>query len=360
MIAEALAAHAKATARVFDGRENTVGASEVGQCARKVYFSKNSGDHVYGTAPDAEYVDTWGAALRGRLFEDHFWVPALRARYGDRLRHAGNDQRTLVAGFLSATPDGVLIDQPPDALAALGIQDIGGDGSIAVECKTIDPRSTLDGPKPEHVYQAIVQIGLIRELTAYQPEVAVIFYANASFLDEITEFAIRFEPVIFANAKRRAAEIVTATAPDELKPEGWIAGGKECEFCPFTKACGVIRYAVPVQPRAELPDPQFIAEIVDMARTASGRRGLVEAATTDLREIEHEIRKRLRDKGLRRVEGHGVSVVWSPVKGRPSYDMQAIREAAEKAGISLAEYETVGEPTDRLVIRVAGQSRSAA
>jgi hypothetical protein len=359
MIAEALAAHAKATARVFDGRENTIGASEVGQCARKIYFSKNSGDHVYGTAPDADCVDPWGAALRGRLFEDHFWVPALRARYGDRLRHAGDDQRTLVAGFLSATPDGVLIDQPPDALAAFGIQDIGGDGSIVVECKTIDPRSTLDGPKPEHVYQAIVQMGLIRELTAYRPEVAVISYGNASFLDEITEFAIRFEPVTFANAQRRAAEILTATAPDELMPEGWIAGGKECEFCPFTKACGVIRHATPTQPQAEPPDPQFIAEIADMAREARGRRSVVGAATAGLREIEHEIKERLRAKGLRRVEGHGVSVVWSPVKGRPSYDMQAIREAAAKAGIDLAEYETGGEPTDRLVIRVAEQTRSA-
>lgn len=70
-------------------------------------------------------------------------------------------------------------------------------------------------------------------------------------------------------------------------------------------------------------------------------------------------KERLRAKGLRRVDGDGVSVVWSPVKGRPSYDMKGIREAAEKAGIDLAEYQLVGDPTDQLVIRVAGQSRSA-
>ena len=87
---------------------------------------------------------------------------------------------------------------------------------------------------------------------------------------------------------------------------------------------------------------------------------ILEAAKADLHEIEHDIRERLRAKGARRVEGDGVSVVWSPVKGRPSYDMKGIREAAEKAGLDLAECETVGEPTDRLVIRVAGQSRSAA
>jgi hypothetical protein len=170
---------------------------------------------------------------------------------------------------------------------------------------------------------------------------------------------VRFDPAVFENAKRRAAQIVTATTAEELKPEGWIAGGRECEFCPFTGACGVIRHAVATQPRAEPPDPQFVAEIADMAREAKGNRSIVEATTADLREIEHDIKERLRAKGLRRVDGDGVSVVWSPVKGRPSYDMKGIREAAEKAGIDLAEYELVGEPTDRLVIRVAGQSRSA-
>jgi hypothetical protein len=48
------------------------------------------------------------------------------------------------------------------------------------------------------------------------------------------------------------------------------------------------------------------------------------------------------------------------VRGRPAFDDKGIREAAAKAGVDLAEYETVGEPTDRLVIRVAEQSRTAA
>jgi hypothetical protein len=360
MIAEALSAYAKATTRQFEGRENTVGASEVGQCARKTYFAKNAGDHVYGATSDEDFIYVWGATLRGRLIEEHFWVPALRARYGDKLLYTGDDQRILVSGFLSATPDGLLIDQQSGVLAALGIDDLGGDGSVVLECKTIDPRTKLDDAKPEHAYQAIVQIGLIRELMPHRPNVALISYINASFLHDINERAVRFDPGIFENAKRRAAQIVTATAPDELKPEGWIAGGKECEVCPFTRACGVIRHAVPTQSRAEPPDPQFVAEIVDMAREARGRRSLVRAATADLRTIEHDIKERLRAKGLRCVDGDGVSVVWSPVKGRPSHDTKAIREAAEKAGIDLAEYETVGEATDRLVIRVAEQSCSVA
>ena len=359
MIATALAAYAKATARVFEGRENSVGASEIGQCARKVYFAKNVGDHVYGAASDEDYTDVWGAALRGRLFEDHFWVPALRARYGGKLLFAGDQQRTFVSGFLSATPDGLLVDQPRNALAKV-IDDIGGDGSLVVECKTIDPRPRLDGPRPEHVYQAQTQIGLIRELTSYRPEWAVISYANASFLDDIVEFPIRFDPAVFENAKRRAAQIAVARSAEELKPEGWITGGRECEYCAFNQACGVVRHAVPTQPQTAPPDPQFVAEISDLAHEAKARRALVETVISDLREIEHDLKERLRAKGQRRIVGDGVTVTWSAVKGRPSFDMKGIREAAAKAGIDLAEYETTGDPSDRLVIRAVGQSRTAA
>jgi hypothetical protein len=117
---------------------------------------------------------------------------------------------------------------------------------------------------------------------------------------------------------------------------------------------------VPTQPLAEPPDPQFVAEIADMAIEAKRRRIAAEAATTSQREIEHEIREQLRAKGLRRVDGDGVTVVWSPVRGRPAFNMPAIREAAIKAGIDITQFESIGEPTDRLSIRVAEQSRSAA
>ncbi len=353
MIAEALADFAKATARTFEGRENTCGASEVGQCARKTYFTKNADDNIYGVALDEDYADAWGATLRGTLIEDHYWLPALRARFGDKLLYAGDEQKTLVAGFLSATPDGLLIEQPRDVLAALGVADIGSDGSIVVECKSIDPRTKLDEPKPSHSYQAIVQIGLIRLLTPQRPEWAVISYVNASFLDDVVEFPVRFDPAVFDTAKSRAAKIITAQAADELRPEGWIAGGRECEYCPFNGACGVIRHTVPTRPVAEPLNPQFVAEVVDLAREAKQRRGAIEASIAALREIEHNIKERLRAKGLRHIVGNEISVTWSAVKGRVSYDAKAIREAAAKAGINLAEYETTGETTDRLVIRAS-------
>jgi len=359
MIAEALAAYADATVRVFEGREHTIGASEIGQCARKLFWTKNEGDPVYGAPRNPDYVDGWGSRVRGSTFEDHFWLPALRDRFGDSLKYAGADQRTLVSCFLSATPDGLLIDQPTGMLRPLGIPELGEDRSLVIECKTLDPRTKLDRPKPEHVFQVITQLGLLRQLTPHRPEYGVITYTDASFWDDVVEFAVKFDPVVFENAKLRAAHIMTATSGETLWPEGWITGGKECHRCPFSRACGRIRTAVPTNAMVDDPDPQFVEEIVGMARYVKQSRQELEAATTRVRELEYTIRERLRSRGLRQVAADGVSVIWSPVKGRPSYDIPALRKAAAQAGIDLSQFETTGEPSDRLTINIRGAASAA-
>jgi hypothetical protein len=352
MIAEALADYAKATARTFTAdRAQTVGASECGQCARKIFWIKNEGDPKDGTERDLDYLDTWGARTRGSVFETHFWEPALRAKYGDNLLLAGAQQRTLVSAFLSATPDGLLINQPRDALAALGVPDLGEDGCFVIECKTADPRSSLEKARSENVFQAQVQLGLIREQTEHGPQYALISYTDASFWNEIREFVVTFDEQVFANAKARARQIMAARSADELPPEGWIAGGRECQWCPFTKACGRQRSDVP-RPTDIPPDPQFVAEIVDLVRAVKEQEAASEAADARLRELQHEIKERLRAKRINKIDGHGIAVTWSPVKGRASWDAKGIREAAAAAGVDLSKFETVGESTDRLVIRV--------
>jgi hypothetical protein len=238
MIREALDAFARATARSFAGRENAVGASEIGACARRTYFAKNEQDYLLGQDRDADHVDAWGAAQRGSIFEVAVWEPALRACFGERLLFAGADQRTLVSGYLSATPDALLVELPRDILAPFGIADIGEGAALVVEGKTLDPRSRLDEARSEHVYQINVQIGFIRELTPHRPEFGLLSYVNPSFWNEVVEFPVAFNERLFAVAKARAAEIMTARSGDDLKPEGWIAGGRECEYCPFTVACG--------------------------------------------------------------------------------------------------------------------------
>ena len=166
-------------------RAQTVGASEVGQCARKVFWSKNEGDPTYGAARDPDYVDGWGAKVRGTIMEDQFWFPAMQATFGDRLLFAGPAQQTLVSGFLSATPDGLLTHLFEGEHSALE-----AGTCVTTECKTADPRTNLSEAKSENIYQTHIQMGLIRELTPYRPTHSILSYTDASFWNEVVEFVI--------------------------------------------------------------------------------------------------------------------------------------------------------------------------
>ena len=219
VIAGALADYARDLRGPAANRAYTVGASDIGQCARKAFFVKHDG------ARDPGYVDTWGAVLRGQIIEQVYWVPALRARFGANLKFVGDRQRQFKRGFISATPDALLINAPRNILAPLGVPDIDGD-CVLFECKSVDPRVKLDSPKPEHRYQAIVQLGVVRETTEFQPSFCVLVYIDASFWDVVTEFVVAFDSDVYANAKTRAVKVLTANAASGLPPEGWIAAAR--------------------------------------------------------------------------------------------------------------------------------------
>lgn len=358
MIRAALTAHAAASRRAWShDRSQSVGASEIGQCARKTWFSKNEDDPVVARRRDANYIEGWGATTRGTIYENAWWEPALRAHFGDALLFAGAEQRTFSSEFLTATPDGLIIDLPADALAHLGVPDIGAD-CILVECKSIDPRVKLDEPKAEHVYQAQAQLGLVRERTNYKPEFSVISYTDTSFWDEVREFPIRFDAEVYVEAKRRAAKIMSATSAGDLRPEGIIAGSKECEYCPFASACGVIR-AKDVPPGANEIDHGTAGLLSLWAKQAKDLKAQADELTIRARSVEHDIRETLRSTGAKRFVGNDVSITWSAVKGRPSWDMKGLRAAAEAAGIDLAQFETTGDPSDRLTITIKESGATA-
>ena len=321
-------------------RRTTVGASEVFLCSRRTAYVKAE------TAPDAGYEDSYGARVRGDLIENHFWEPAIRGQKPDGVQFlfAGREQKTLVDGYLSATSDGLLVGVAPDALAHHGIPDLGSD-VLVVECKSIDPRVSLKEAKSEHSGQTQVQMGLIRACTPYRPNFALISYADASFLDTITEFAVAFDPTVYAAAKARAGKIMLAEDPAELPPEGKIAGGDECKHCAFHRRCqgsqvaSIPKDSVPIGDNAMAS----LKALVEQHETADAT---AEAAGKRREEIREQVRVLLRDLGTRKVAGDGFSISWFPVKGRKSLD----RKAAERAGLDLSPFDREGDPTERLTI----------
>lgn len=324
-------------------RSKSVGASEIGQCARKTYWMKAEGTKR-GVQRDPDWEDKYGARIRGTVMESAFWQPAMEARFGDNLLRSGDAQITLKLGNLSATPDALVINQPRDAMKDIGVIDIGSDCFMA-ECKTIDPRTNLIEAKAENLFQVHVQLGLTRELTEYKPVFDLLSYMDASFWSEIIEYPVEFDPEIYQAAKDRATVIMSAGHASELPPEGWIAGGKECSFCPFVRPCGVERRSVP-QNNVKAT-PQFVAEITDYCVEANRLETALEADQIRLRSIQQTIKDRLREKGVKRIQG---VVNWYEVAGSTHYGSKAMRERLTELGEDAEEFANVGNPSDRLVI----------
>lgn len=344
MLLDAYTAYAAKLETIFQhDRTKTVGASEIGQCARKVFWIKKHGTKA-GAPIDEGFEHDWGARVRGTIMEAHFWEPALRDKYGDKLLFAGKEQRTLQTGYLSGTPDGMLVDQPYDLLKHLGVRNIKTD-CVMVEGKTIDPRTNLVEAKEQNYFQTQVQMGLTRELTPYQPHYNLLTYTDASFYSEVLEFPIEFDLPVYEAAKQRAKDIITGKHGRDFKPEGWIAGGKECRFCPYTKACGVERRGVPYN--SKQATPQFAAEITDLAREANKASAAMTKAQKQFRALQDEIKGRLRAKRVKRIEG---VVNWYATAEPRRWNNKGIRERLVEMGEDLSEFEEIGEPSDRLVI----------
>ena len=321
-------------------RGRTVGASEIGQCMRKVHWRKRGGE------VDEGHRERYGAHLRGTLIERHLWLPAMRARYGGDLLFAGDDQRAFELGMVSATPDGLVVRQPAGALAEYGVEDCGG--CFVVECKSIDPRTHLREAKAENVFQVQLQLGLIRDCTEWQPEWALVSYTDASFVDEVSEYAVQFDPAVYEVAKARAAQVLTARSGAELLPEGYIAGGRECDWCPHTRICGLADRPPADGSSRGLPiEAQFVAEVMDLCRQLLHVRQDAADAEEEVKWLQALIKDRLRAKGLRKVPH---VVTWSSVKGRNTVDMAALRQVCADAGIVVEEFSSAGEPTDRLTV----------
>jgi hypothetical protein len=79
MINQILNSHADSLQKTWaHDRTQTIGASEIGQCSRKTWYIKNEIDPKHRAERDPEYVDGWGAKIRGTIMENEFWYPAAR------------------------------------------------------------------------------------------------------------------------------------------------------------------------------------------------------------------------------------------------------------------------------------------
>lgn len=333
-------------------RTSTLGASETGTCARRAWFGK----HAPELADDSH--DGYGYKVRGDLLERHLWVPAIEhaVRQSNSLQflYGGDDQRTISTGFISASPDGLLTGLERDCLAHHGVPDIGESGELVIECKSADPRLKLLEPKPEHVFQVQVQMGLIREVTPHRPEYALISYINCSDVADIKEWAVRFDPSVYAVARTRARQVFSADTAADLPPEGRLEGGRECKVCFYASACGQIEAdAVPDAVADELP-PVVLKNLAEMVMMERAWRREKKNAERQLALTQDGIKQALREARTRSATGSGWTIQYTKTKGRRTIDKAALVAAAIEAGIDVTQFERAGAEADRLTVKVLG------
>lgn len=347
MIRELLHQYGSSHRREFShDRLSTLGSSGQGRCLRQTAFQ------LLSVPPDEGFVDSWGAALRGTVYEDHCWVPALRSSLpeGVELLFAGDGQVTMVdeEARLSATPDGLVVGLPRDCLASLGVPDCLA-GSVLVECKTADPRMLLRRAKPEHEFQVGMAMGLVRRCTDHAPEYAVISYTNASFWDQIVEFPVRYSESVYQAGAERARAVFAATDPRQMPPEGKLAGGDECQYCGWAQQCGeteVSRVPGATSNGGVRLEPDAAAELKGLRDVERKLAGAIDDNTATRLLAQEAIKQFLHAHNVRGHKGDGWSVTWSTVKGRVTLNKDAVSEA----GIDLSPYEQEGNASERLIV----------
>jgi hypothetical protein len=334
-VIDMLDAHMRARPPKFaPGSRDLVGASEIG-CERQAGFRRLERNPASGAVRNTDALERWGATERGNLIE-RFVMTAMRERYRADLLYALEQQQTFRHGPISATPDGLLIDQPLDHLQHLGVTSTEA-AAVVYEIKSVDPRSNLHGEaRTEHAAQAQVQLGLLRLLTEHKPAWAVIVYIDASFLDKVEEYAVRFDPEAFASLTARARRILAAKHIIELRPMGAIQGGRLCGFCEYSAACQALRRNMPpdalAAERAGYGNAALVNELTRLALEVEDLRLDAHAAHGLASDAEEHLVAVMRKNGIGHFESNGVSVV-------------------------VSAYERAGAPTERLTIRISGEAR---
>jgi CRISPR/Cas system-associated exonuclease Cas4 (RecB family) len=343
-------------------RSQTIGASEIGQCARRIWAEKKLGEKGY----DKGFLQSRGAAMRGDILEDNWTVPVVKRAVenaGGRLLWAGQgEQRTFEAlpWKISATPDGLATGLPDDFLSPYGVTSLLGKGCVAVEMKSFDPRKNVsEFPIHYHVPQVITQMGLIRQATDHEPDWGLIVYVNASFVDDILAFPIHFQRESFNALIRRALWIMGAKTMDDLPPEGKSAGGKECEHCPFAKQCHGWANAVPPKEK-----PIMDRATAEMLRSAVGTYSNTSTQIAGLeqrREQAKDIIRTLLNRQETRFhegklkDGRDFKITWSKKRAPENIDLSSVLDVLAEYGHDPDDFRKAGKPSDSLTITLTKQ-----
>lgn len=325
-------------------RSKTVGSSEIGTCARKVAYDK------LGTVADVEYVENVGFTGRGNVIEDAFAVPLLEyiaGKLGGTLLFAGQkNQVSLVAQGvpLSATPDGLIVNVPRNALSKYGVEDLGESKSFSVEIKSLDDRYNKGKlPKPAHTPQVITALGLLRRATEYRPDFGLLLYVDTSDYTEIDGFTIAYSEASFQGLARRANKIMSAKDANEFHPEGKIQGGSDCKYCRHAKKClGYLPYLPNVD--AQKIEPKTLTVVEKRAVALNRAETAVSKAAQKKLDAEAKLVAALTQAGSKFVVTPKAKVIWKATASQDRSDAAAMKARLIELGEDVTKFVKPTKP----------------
>lgn len=314
-------------------RSKTVGGSEVFRCHRWAYFKKRMPERA--ELPEDPDDISWGTAERGNVMEA--WaVERLRETLGpEACRYMGTDQVTLIDDDapLSATSDGLIIEQPRDFLSNYGVPDMGADvNDCAAEIKTFDPRSSdlRETARPRNIGQNIVQMGLYQRKTNHKPRWGLLMYFNPANLQDIRPFAVPYDDQVYKNAQARATKVFhpDMTAKD-FQAEGKFTN--QCAHCEFTQVCYETEMSMFPEEIISLDkiDPLQVKELEALTRSVAAARATEKAAEKANKEGSATLRMLMMEIGTQRagdLKKDGWSVNIRRQEGKIGVDKEMLKE----------------------------------
>jgi CRISPR/Cas system-associated exonuclease Cas4 (RecB family) len=210
-------------------RTKYVTSSEIGYCARKVWFDKDAlRRSAYspqeGTSSGAEEGDDWGVMQRGHTAEAWLVEQLRRTALSPDLCHAGDDQVSFASGVQSGTPDGLIARHGTDV--------------YVFEVKSIDPRTSVANlPRAAHIAQVTQNCDLV-DAAGFSVLGGILVYIDASDYSKIYQYEIPFDHDVADKLQDKAQTIMSAKDASELPAEGIYLD--HCKYCAHTGRCSAI------------------------------------------------------------------------------------------------------------------------
>jgi CRISPR/Cas system-associated exonuclease Cas4 (RecB family) len=295
-------------------------ASEIGGCIRKQWYERNV------KTPQEQ---DWGFARRGTHAEKYV-IESLRAA-NVVLDGVGEDQFSIQDDdlLLSATPDGVFSE----------------DGEwFGLEIKSIDPRTNTSRlPKPDHVTQLDVAMGLLNKHRGFDIKRGVVLYIDASNFNLLHQFEVKHDKRVLDQMSRRAKRMLRARSAEPLDREGQKTN--QCRYCAFKTQCGV---TVSEAADRQGPTRSNRGSRLHAAVTSYGEaKEQADAAKAVMDEAKTEIIEGLQKRGVSELPVGEFVASLKNVAGRTTYDTKK----AIADGVDLSPYQKTGAPSVRLDVK---------